>query len=60
MDEYKVLPLYFGCIEIQNSLNDQAKQGWSLITIVHQPNASKDNSFNGYVAYFKKGVKTAQ
>jgi hypothetical protein len=53
--KYHVMPLKTGLHEIREQLEKEGKEGWELVSIVHQPLSDyKSPNFSGYLAYFKK------
>lgn len=55
--EYEVISLPEHLASIKKKLNELGDKGYELISIVHQPDASKGLSkpdFSSYIAYFKK------
>jgi len=52
--QYRVESLKISLESIREQLKEIGKDGWELITIVHQPNAYKSESSSGYLAYFKR------
>ena len=55
--EYHVKALKKDLVAIREQLEALGKEGWELISIVHQPDATKDldkSVFSGHIAYLKK------
>lgn len=58
--EYKIIPLKEGQQAIVEQLNDLSKEGWELVTVIHQHELkftplTGSSPYLGYVAYLKKG-----
>ncbi len=55
--KYDVMVLKISLVSIREQFEKAGKEGWELISIVHQPDATKGinkSVFSSYLAYFKK------